>query len=135
MLNGLTVLSLMLLAGTIAIEIFHIDFHYLIRNGGGGIRGGGASLSYMLVIDRFFIGLCWTRSDYWGDGRFAVFTPFISLIAGILPAWHVIVFARRIRARQCVGCCHHCRYNLTANVSGVCPECGMKIAESSRAPP
>lgn len=32
---------------------------------------------------------------------------------------------RRRRRRQ--GCCLNCGYNLTGNVSGVCPECGEQI--------
>ena len=37
--------------------------------------------------------------------------------------------ARRVRP----GICSICGYNLTANTSGVCPECGTKIAEVGRA--
>ena len=33
---------------------------------------------------------------------------------------------RGIRRRR--GCCAWCGYDLTGNVSGVCPECGMRIA-------
>lgn len=32
---------------------------------------------------------------------------------------------RRIRLAQ--GICHMCGYNLTGNVSGVCPECGEPV--------
>jgi hypothetical protein len=34
--------------------------------------------------------------------------------------------ARR-RQRLSSGCCVRCGYNLTGNVSGVCPECGRKV--------
>lgn len=30
-----------------------------------------------------------------------------------------------------VGRCRHCGYNLTGNVSGVCPECGTAVAEAT----
>jgi hypothetical protein len=26
--------------------------------------------------------------------------------------------------------CSHCSYNLTGNISGICPECGTRIAEA-----
>ena len=38
----------------------------------------------------------------------------------------VVLFIRN-RARPLKGCCVACSYNLTGNVSGVCPECGTKI--------
>jgi hypothetical protein len=39
--------------------------------------------------------------------------------------------ARCARRRECAGRCRHCSYDLTGNVSGVCPECGMEIPKSS----
>jgi hypothetical protein len=36
----------------------------------------------------------------------------------------------RLRGRKRGRSCSSCHYDLTANVSGVCPECGMKIAEA-----
>lgn len=49
----------------------------------------------------------------------ALFAPFptFALIRGPVRRW------RRRRRGLCVGC----GYNLTGNVSGVCPECGTKI--------
>jgi hypothetical protein len=43
--------------------------------------------------------------------------PTIALIRGPLRRWH-----RRRR-----GLCLKCGYNLTANVSGICPECGREV--------
>jgi hypothetical protein len=40
----------------------------------------------------------------------------------------VVSFYRSSRARR--GLCVHCGYNLTGNVSGVCPECGTARAAS-----
>lgn len=46
--------------------------------------------------------------------------------------WYLIVAvwgvaARRRREWRHIGLCRNCRYNLTGNESGVCPECGTKI--------
>jgi hypothetical protein len=37
---------------------------------------------------------------------------------------------QRVRRLILQHLCPSCRYDLTGNVSGVCPECGMKIAEA-----
>ena len=46
--------------------------------------------------------------------------PAIAFIRGPLRRW------RRRKKGLCIGC----GYNLTGNVSGVCPECGTKAVES-----
>ncbi len=40
--------------------------------------------------------------------------------------FHGPLVRRRRRKR---GLCIHCAYNLTGNVSGICPECGIKICQ------
>jgi hypothetical protein len=73
-----------------------------------------------------------------GNGRnqsalSGVTTPIWPLAAALalLPlvslARHV---RRRVRARGTTGRCPRCGYNLTGNVSGVCPECGAPAATS-----
>jgi hypothetical protein len=39
---------------------------------------------------------------------------------------------RRIHDRQAKGLCCNCGYNLTGNVSGRCPECGVEIKGAVR---
>ena len=46
--------------------------------------------------------------------------PAIAFLRGPLRRWH-----RRRRRRR--GLCIKCSYDLTANVSGVCPECGTEV--------
>ena len=56
-----------------------------------------------------------------GDG-FPLWVPVV-LLAGL--AWALwFAFERPIDLRRAKGLCLHCGYDLTGNVSGVCPECG-----------
>ena len=60
---------------------------------------------------------------------------FVVLLAAPLPAWH---FARGFshRRRAKAGHCPRCAYDLTANTTGVCPECGGAVAaRPAHAPP
>ena len=38
----------------------------------------------------------------------------------------------RVRKRRQAGHCHSCSYDLTGNMSGVCPECGVKMVAVSK---
>lgn len=66
---------------------------------------------------------------YGGPG-FSLFIPYWltivteTLIGACLPAW---MLHRRVREGLCV----RCGYNLTGNVSGVCPECGVQVPDGS----
>ena len=48
------------------------------------------------------------------------------LLLSMLPVLRVVLYA--IRRRPVPGGCTICGYNLTGNTSGVCPECGTRIA-------
>ena len=53
--------------------------------------------------------------------------PLLCIGLLVLPAmWMLLGIHARDKARR-AGCCHACGYNLTGNVSGVCPECGKAI--------
>lgn len=65
-----------------------------------------------------------------------VFVPLVLLLVFVLFLWFYPWRCpacgkwqtRRAFRRQRLGRCVHCDYDLTGNVSGVCPECGEKIA-------
>ena len=57
-----------------------------------------------------------------GVNLFAVPLWFIMALTAILPAVWICAFGRASKIGGCV-----CRYDLTGNVSGVCPECGTPI--------
>jgi hypothetical protein len=64
------------------------------------------------------------RFRYWA-------IPFCFMV---LPYVWIINFRRRqIRLR--VGLCPKCRYNLTGNTTGICPECGTAISRKVQSPP
>ena len=56
----------------------------------------------------------------------SVTTPLwaVALVCAIRPAWCAAAWYRSARRRRRPGCCTNCGYDLTGNVSGVCPECG-----------
>jgi hypothetical protein len=59
-------------------------------------------------------------------------SPMIAAF-GMLPAIWLSLFVRRLwvgRRRSPAGRCATCAYNLTANTSGVCPECGTPTSAS-----
>ena len=68
---------------------------------------------------------------YPSGGRQAVFslwTPLVLLLS-------VAALARALGRRKCPGCCHKCGYDLTGNVSGICPECGTPVPPSAGSKP
>jgi hypothetical protein len=48
----------------------------------------------------------------------------VVVVTGLLPAWRMLTLRRRNRGALVNPVCDRCGYNLTANVSGVCPDCG-----------
>jgi hypothetical protein len=53
----------------------------------------------------------------------------LDALTALLPAVWLVQWGRRWYLRR-LGGCSKCHYDLTGNVSGVCPECGRKIAEA-----
>lgn len=56
-----------------------------------------------------------------------LFLRFLSLGYAVLMGIAVFLFLGAKRRRPEWPCCEQCDYNLTGNVSGVCPECGTPI--------
>jgi hypothetical protein len=99
-----------------------------------GIRGlgsndfapisGEAGLLRKLGFDHWF----WPRADVsnvgWAIPDWSIVALGLLLPMVRFPGW--IAFIKKRREAR-VGTCAKCGYNLTANVSGVCPECGKPI--------
>lgn len=62
----------------------------------------------------------------------ALYTPWAlwTLLTALLPAWSLRRRMIRRSARR-ADRCPHCSYDLTGNISGVCPECGKSVARRS----
>jgi hypothetical protein len=81
------------------------------------------------------------RNDVeWGDdGCFRKHPVPLLPLAGLLliyPAGHTFVAVLRKTRRRHEGLCKNCGYDLTGNLSGKCPECGILIrTQSPSAPP
>lgn len=66
-----------------------------------------------------------------------LFYPVVHVVSGPTPDLRLIHLCRVCRAcgrrflpdqdAEYVATCWHCGYNLTGNISGVCPECGQPI--------
>lgn len=68
-----------------------------------------------------------TYHKNWSAGGTHVVPMWLIQIVATLPL-AVAAFARRKRLGP--ECCKTCGYNLTSNVSGICPECGQACAQS-----
>jgi hypothetical protein len=92
------------------------------------------ALTHLLLL---LLHPAWTVSAYSGDcGRSKEFfsTVFVVLAAAsVLESIYIAVYFRRPwpwrwrRQHPRIGFCPNCDYNLTGNVSGVCPECGTTM--------
>jgi len=79
----------------------------------------------------FSFGWFHVRGDRWPTGQLRMISApgwLWVLATAILPAiWFAAVVHRRRRPNPHQ--CDHCGYDLTGNVSGLCPECGTELSE------
>lgn len=66
------------------------------------------------------------EAGYWAFS-FSIPHGALALAASIVPLYWMR------RQRRALGGCRSCGYNLTGNVSGVCPECGTAIQQKATA--
>lgn len=106
----------------------------------------------LTIIDEDMFGprkLGWPGLRVWLDSGYAVDWFCWDIMYGntsaiiIFPVWLLGVpwalvaigstfYLRYCRRRTRLGRCRRCGYNLTGNVSGVCPECGARVPERVR---
>jgi hypothetical protein len=79
----------------------------VLRMGSGAIGGGLGGNSWVV----------------WDTCEIDLWPPLVLSIAVLL----LLHWRRRRVRRETAPLCQHCGYNLTGNVSGICPECGQEI--------
>jgi hypothetical protein len=70
------------------------------------------------------------------EAKFSLALPYWVpfLFFAILPGARWFLWRRTRRCRLAIGKCKKCGYNLTGNISGICPECGTAIAAKPQSP-
>ena len=98
---------------------------------GDGWIIGPASKPWEWALPSFQRGVILFDGTALDDGRRSIVLP-LWFVAGVCacPLAAIVLFLQRafsrVRRRR-TGACLGCGYNLTGNVSGVCPECGRKL--------
>jgi hypothetical protein len=119
----------------------------------GGFSGAGIDATTMTWLDGPpATTRCEDFSSAWRDGVIRerlglkwplVHTSTFGTHCVVVPLWIPILLSgtalgwcgRRLWQRPANGHCHACGYDLTGNVSGVCPECGTPVPPPASAPP
>lgn len=65
----------------------------------------------------------------WNNSNPMVFVPLWLVLAIAVP---LTIWAWVRSRRPPPGCCRKCGYDLTGNVSGRCPECGVTVGDAAR---
>ena len=89
-----------------------------------GLQGGTHSYAIQLLKGPTLVSLNGelARSGLW---RIPLWLPLLVVAPATLLLW-------RLDRRVAPGHCRRCRYNLTGNTTGVCPECGTAFAPAAR---
>ncbi len=83
-------------------------------------------IAIVYPISKWVLGITQPQYGIVLMGTMLVSIPFAYLVGKrifLVCRWKTVVFDGRY--------CRHCRYDLTGNESGVCPECGTPIVVSS----
>jgi hypothetical protein len=111
-----------------------------IRRPAGGVEvfgGGRDSIIPPSVVSvetgEVYLNDVWGGSSFLHPATIVRVRLWIVLAASVVPLIVAVYGARRRRLRRRLGFCERCGYDLTANASGRCPECGAATAEPSPA--
>lgn len=128
-------------------EMLYIRLPYILFDILGGAVVGFVAYKRWLRFSFFYVGAFLLVPWVWG-----MLDPRTKSIFAATPAWiHLWVFSQdlviaalaisaaflafRVRhrreRRRAFGRCHQCDYDLTGNVTGVCPECGNAIPKAA----
>lgn len=99
--------------------------------------GALAVSTVVLLLSPFLLGLLlgpWVNRDPSGSGGLSdlillLALQFLPIVCAVVAgAWSFARFRRPLGEQFC----QKCEYDLTGNVSGVCPECGTPIKRAGR---
>lgn len=119
-----------------ASTFFRVQWTY--GNGQGSVIVGSGAVYWMdWACELPVTGLSWGRPQqirmrWWPiiAGRVPLAIPlWMPFCTALVASW---LLSRRAHPRPKVGTCANCRYDLTGNITGVCPECGAPIPEDLR---
>jgi len=79
----------------------------------------GSVVVFMAILRRFDLNYSWVE--------------FVSYFPAACALLLCVLAANIIKQATRPGHCAHCDYNLTGNVSGICPECGTAISPATSA--
>lgn len=96
----------------------------------GFVRGIG--FVWFHLFGGLLVAETWITSQIADFVRVRVTTGELALLfVGQLPIWTIAARCFRVRTNLKPGTCVSCAYDLTGNVSGRCPECGVAVVHSS----
>jgi len=117
-----SLLSLLLCAATVVLWACRVHSGYILVYGNGDM---GTRPSIEVLTADGGIGIGWTYTDFFGKENMRIVPfPATAAIFSIIPCVWIV---RRFRTQHDPIQCSVCSYDLTGNISGVCPECGTAI--------
>jgi hypothetical protein len=85
--------------------------------------------AHRIVTKTYLFLFSYRREDrvyaFLEDASFWLFV--LTPLAGVASAWLLVRLRNRLLRRRPRTNCLECGYNLTGNVSGMCPECGAEV--------
>jgi len=121
------------------IVSFVFPFAYIGMTGGAGLSAGHVCIALGQFAGPYgFRALPLLQADDWWDvyqttihlgSRVSCKSLWLFLLGAILITGSATLVLRFWREP---GRCRRCGYDLTGNVSGVCPECGVEVARNAR---
>lgn len=83
---------------------------------------------------RELLGVSLTNMAWAGCSGVGIYWP-VPVIVFSLPAVATLAWRRYTSRKKSPGTCARCGYDLTANTSGICPECGESVKPACKPPP
>ena len=133
----LSVLIVILWVWSIGRQIMYVGEYYVFQFATNGVVYLIVSSEHALGPILAAEGFSASPLPYWGfELTMPKIRPIGPTVTSVeIPLWMLLIAIAtptailwsRHRNRPMPGCCTKCRYDLTGNESGICPECGTEI--------